>query len=354
MELKPISLASLSHNKTIYYSSNTYAWSNYHLFTDIDKKILISWIDNKRVSLSNYQGKLYFPRITTFPRYKFTEYVRENNNLVRKVRDLKNADAIVLDIDEAKKIINDIPTDKDVYNIHQTHDYRDSYTSSEDLAKLQSKYTPVKGYFICESSRDFNYIAAIMELYNQGANLDILNVYDISNDIKKSSFVIDIPMSENVNSMLAAHDPGSVKLGMDLLCNCELDMSLLQIMLAISKNYNNIRNNTHYHTVNYKSFIKELYNKGINHDILGNYDTPGIIQLYLQLNPSKRVITEDEADFIKYTIKDYIGNKFSFTANGFKISSLEIDVNIDESKVIKKNKVEELEEVISEDGQIHC
>lgn len=330
MEIEKIKVETISYN-------NSKNIRDYNVISITDLELLNTWIDNSLIKFKGFQGKLLFLKDTTFPRYKFSDYSVNNNKVVRRVREAKSANALVLDLNYFKDLISKglrnisyfqgIRVDSEGNNIHINIS---DYDENKPIPFIKKCYH-INSYNI----KIITNLGYLLHIYNNFNSLKIINVFDLSEEVNKGNDIIDVEFAKSINQLLGADD-ASVKLGMEMLTNCNFEASLLHIMILIANNNRKIRNNDYYSSVNFKNFRNKLYNyTNIHFDYLKT-NTNDTVQEFLKIEGKS--LLETDVDYIKDCIREELEQSITFIHNGYTISNFDITLNIDPSKIIA-NKV---------------
>lgn len=323
------------------YLEYSHSWSNSKYYnsgkfiTSGDLDILNTWVDAQIIKFDKYQGKIYFHTLTKFPRYKFTEYVRTGTQKVRRVREPKSADAVVLDLKECKKILTSSIGDNKIYehigNYQQTG--IELYTETEkDPGKFNNIY---QGNFIRNlNSSTSLYLSALIELYNNFNTIKILDVVDINASLNTNS-ILDASSAADIEKLFKSSDSESIKLGMELMTNYLIEESLLYIMLLGSTYGRKMRDNSYWYSTSWKSYLNNLDSFDISERYFQYSQTPyAVIEEFLK-KENKKLLQQD-IDYIKDCILSQLKETYSLEDSGFsvRIAKEDITLNIDPSNII--------------------
>jgi len=334
-------------NKFILQSQNynkVQIYNNYDGILEKDITSLKDWITNSLIPFSNFKGRVLFLKDTTFPRYKFTEYSRNNNQIVRRVKEGKNADAIILD---SREYLRFLENQKSYYRYYQK--IAEEGPNKEALP-VYIEVPDDKGPFTVKMraygqwyQRDVNYLRNIVDAYQNFSSLKLINVFDVQDTVSKDYTPINKEYSTQIDTLLGSSDPQNTKLGMEILTNCDIEASLLYIMMLCNKYYNNrIRGNQYTTSTAWKSFINTLNSFGVHVSNFQQGSTPEqVLQQFLLLK--NKMIFEEDVQYVKGEVKDYINRLYNFDTTGFALEDFNVTLKIDPNKIIKKD-IEELEE----------
>lgn len=302
---------------------------------------LRTWLVSSQVSLKGFKGKLYFHKDVEFPRYKFTEYSRNNNKIVRRVRDIKNADVVVMDTNYFIPQLDQILKDADYYSKELLGK---GVTNSNNLPVYtdvtdQNKSMAIKR--CCYGAYDNRRLVleTLVELYNTKQNLKSVSVYELNDVITKTGCSIDSEMSENLKNLLNSNDPASIKLAMEIMTNSDFEASLFHIVLLCSLFAQKMINNSYWNSTAFKSFRNNMERLSLNIEYLRGNTTIDAIEKFFSLD--NKFIFEEDIDFVKKLIKEEVDGQYSLDSTGFEITGYEINLKLDPNKIIKREKEEE-------------
>lgn len=332
MKLKDIVIESNSGSSYKYYNS-------YRFLSSVDIQTLKDWVTNSLIPFSTFKGSVLFLKDTTFPRYKFTEYSRSNNQIVKRVREVKNADAVIVNVNAYKQFLEDIRPSI-IQKISEEHG---------DTKKPLYLHVTANQAFCEEGCLVYgnnNFLENIIDNYNNYNHLKILSVFDVQDHLSKQYSPIDKARADDLDKLLGSTDKESVKLGMEIMTNSDIEGSLLYIMLMCNKHWYNMRFNQYTASTNWKAFRKTLESFGLyQHHIEGNNSIDQTIKNFLTLK--NKFIMEDDIPYIKSCISEEVERTFNFSSTGFKINIQSIDLQLDEDKIIKKaQETPELQEQV--------
>jgi hypothetical protein len=327
------------------------SYREYKFISESDLKLLKAWYNSSIMPFKGFSGKVYFSKHTTFPRYKFSEYTRTKNKLVRKVRDVSNADVLVIDTKRYTDILN-------IQGYTTPNSYikliGSSYVNPNTGGLIERDvYSDVssagnnveEGYKFSKGWGNLEEIEFLIECYTNQNNIKICNVQEINTEVNKGYKPINSEVAASYQMLLSSTDPANVKLGMEMMTNSDLEAGLLHIMILCGKNNKNIRYNPYYNSVNYKAFRDKLYNlSGFHFDYLEDSETASIITKFLSMD--NKFIQEEDIEYCNKLVKEDIINNYTLEDNGFIIENIDIKLNIDPSKIIqaKSTDVELIEE----------
>lgn len=325
-----------SWNKNVFYNY-------YKVITKEDVEELKNWLKGSVVKFNGNNGKVFFHTDTEFPRYKFTEYSR-NNNKVRRVKKAISADVIVLDVDRYVKILESIES------FMQKKYYITGKKSNDGLYDLYQETTgsscTIEGYVLNKYYNEhINTLEILIELYNNNNQLKSVKIQDLNEVITKNSNPITVEMSEQIDRLLSSHDNETVKLGMEFLTNCDFEASLFHIILLCGKHGGKMKSNPYWNSTSFKTFRDVLLTKNVNVEYLRGNNSIKSVETFLALKGNK-YLYEDDVEYIKNCIKQELDEQYTFDTCGYIIKNYQIELNIDQSKIIKLDQEGENKEEV--------
>lgn len=314
--------------------------TEYLTITKKDVEDLKTWLVSSQVSFKGFKGKVYFHKDTEFPRYKFTEYSRNNNKIVRRVKDIKNSDVVVLDtnffIAELDKLLKNVSYyEKDIVTLTRVN--------KDNLPVYENKTTSmsIKRLLIGAYDGHKKVLETLIELYNTKPVLKSVSVYDLNDVVTKTANPIDSEMAENLKNLLNSNDPASIKLAMEIMTNSDFEASLFHLTILCTLYGDKIKRNPYWNSTSFTSFRNSMSRMGLQIEYLHG-DVMDAIKRFFELD--NKFIFEDDIDFVKKCIKDQVDEDYSFERGGFSLKNYEIVLNIDPNKIIKNTLVTEPEE----------
>ena len=278
----------------------------------------------------------------TFPRYKFTDYGKNNNNIVQTTRTAAYADAVVIDV---KEWISALKTKFYIHTLQHigvTVDEKNEYIKFVDDVDLQSAPN-LNEYVVAHShyGKNKNILETIVQAYNEFAGTKILNVFDLNSVINGQNGPMTSDVAEQLTQLLKSSDKETVKLGMEMMTNYDLESSLLHIMLMASQAGNNFRYHDYWSSVNFKAFREKFRQiAGTYVENLAGDDPNSVLQRFL--TNDKSFVLEEDLPYIKSVISEQIKGTFSLSYNGFILNSFDFDLNIREDQIIRAQNKEQL------------
>ncbi len=317
-------------------------YNEHNFISESDVNVLKDWIKNSLVPFSNFKGKVLFLKDTTFPRYKFTEYSRNNNQIVKRVKEGKNADAIIIDSKEYLNYLNNLNSYYRYYQkIAETGPNKEETQVYIEVSDDKAPYTVHGRTFGIYYRKEINYLKNITTAYQNFSSLKLINVFDVQDCISKDYTPINKEYSTQIDTLLASTDPQNVKLGMEILTNCDIEASLLYIMMLSNKHYyQRMRGNMYTTSTAWKSFVNTLSSFGVHMNSFTSGNSPEtILQQFLMLK--NKMIFEEDVQYVKEEVKDYINKLYNFDTTGFTLENFNVSLKIDQDKIIKKDIEEE-------------
>lgn len=310
--------------------------TEYVAITKKEVEDLKTWLTSSQVSFKGFQGKVYFHKDTEFPRYKFTEYSRNNNKIVRRVKEIKNADVIVLDINRFLPHL-----DRLLKNVeHFEKEIVSKTTFNKDGLPMyieKQSSMAVKKMLIGSYNHEKHVLETLTELYNKKNTLKFVSVYELTDTLTKTGTPIDTEMANNLKNLFNSNDDASIKLAMEIMTNADFESSLLHITLLCTTYRSKIVHNSYWNSTAFKSFRNNMNRLELQIEYLQG-DTMDSLQKFLSV-PDKFVF-EDDIDFIKKCIKEEVDSTYNLERTGFELTHYDIKLNLDPNKIIK-NKPEE-------------
>ncbi len=327
------------------YLETSYSWgaSKYYndgfLVSEVDIKLLKDWLDQQLTKFDKYQGKIFFHSMTEFPRYKFTEYVRSGAQKVRRVREPKNADAVVLDLKVCKQIL-----ESDLGRV-KTYEHIGMYQGGTSPLYTETTKDPLKFSNIEKSvflgTNTTLTLTALIELYNDYPNIKILDVLELNSTINTGS-IMDNSSADDIGKLLKSSDNESIKLGMEMMTNYAIEESLLYIMILVSSYGSKMRGNSYWNSTSWSSYMNILQKYNIS-DYTFRYSTSVFDTVKLFLTTSKKKLLQQDIEFIKESILSEIKDSYNLENTGFalKLDKESITLNISPSDIIKTEEPEQ-------------
>lgn len=318
-------------------SSGTKHYNNHSFISSGDLDILKTWYESNIISFKGFNGKVFFSPLTTFPRYKFTEYSRNNNQIVKRVRDLANSDIVVIDTNKFSKSFN-IGSPKIFQKI------TDSCTDTDPKYLGLPVYITVSTISAyCEEGYNLNMYSAFEELkflvhlYNNKNSIKLVSVSEVNTEINKQYQTINSVLARSLNLLLGSDDVANVKLGMEMITNVDIEASLLHLMILSSTNNIRIRDNDYYSSTNFKSFRNKLceLSKKVDFKYFNGESIINNIKEFLSMD--NKFIQEEDVDYCYKLIEEELREQFKLEEDGFVLDKFTIKLNIDPNKIIKKH-----------------
>jgi len=314
--------------------------TEYLTITKKEVEDLKTWLTSSQVSFKGFNGKVYFHKDTEFPRYKFTEYSRNNNKIVRRVKDIKNTDVVVLDTTYFLKELDNILKNAKYYEkdlVSKSRMNKDSLPVYENLSTSMS----VKKLMYGTYNNEKKILETLVELYNTKNTLKTVSVYELTDVLTKTNNPIDSEMSGNLKNLLNSNDEASIKLAMEIMTNSDFESSLFHNILLCSLYGAKMRQNSYWNSTAFKSFRNNMDRMGLTIEYLHN-DTMDAVQKFLSID--NKFIFEQDIDFIKKCVKSEIDAQYSMSNTGFELINYEVKLNLDPNKIIKNTPTTEPKE----------
>lgn len=324
--------------------------------TDIEYKLVhVKFIDDiKSFIKSTYSIKdndiLYIDKSCTVPRFKLKDFCTEKN--VKITRDITKATSIFISDDVTKeyfdaKTVEKIPVKDFVYALNKKCQYHPDAIKVKELIESEKLDFIIIGYYTYVNQLD-------MKIDYQAYNVLIINDenYDKfqlilqgnthhQNDLLKllnNSVTMDADMYKQMSQMLNTNEDANIKLAMELLANCDYELSAVYILLLF-KNYGSTMWDSGYrHHVNFKSLLK-FFELNARYEV-ARFDLDHIVN---KLKAKNLMTNENLAVLMpiaEQEIKEY--NHFSH----FKVKEIEFeekekeDENEDDEEIVNINDEE--------------
>lgn len=330
------------NSKKIVVTSNNRYYGNqqneYYVVKESDLEIIEQWLDKNQTDFAAFSGKVMFMKDANFPRYKFTEYGKNNNNIVQITRTSAYADAIVIDCKEWKNILKSYVSRSRIFQqIGVTVDEKEEYIEFPKETDLNSAPNLVK-YGVVNHYRDtiINSVQTIIEAYNEFAGTKIINVLDLSSVINKSAGPLNAEITAQLLPLLKSSDSDTVKLGMEMLTNYDIESSLLHLLVIQASKGIKLDYNNYWSSVNFKAFrdkFKQL--TGYTFD----YNSNTVYDAVTNFLEKDNLILEEDVIFIENVIKEELMSSYSLEGHGFCIETLQIKLKIKPEQIIKMTSV---------------
>ncbi len=322
--------------------------SKYSYISSDDLKTLGEWLKNSVIPFKGFSGKLFFPKSTEFPRYKFREYSLATNGTVSRVINTKNADACVVDLENLKEVVKSRNLTNKTFNLVTNKEAKQQelpyFVETKALGSRISKEKQSISYFwgvnvplhkLCEDYRSY---------LESGKVLPFIDVAELTKALGKQYEAIDAERAEQLLALLKSQDRDSIKTGMEVLTNCDIEASLMHIMLIFSQAGSNMRSHAYWNGVSFKTFREALSTKKINYEYLSGSCPVDVVQEYLKIKGS--FVQEEDIPYIKGLIRTDIEESYNFEESGFKLTGYEIELDIASNKIIKKEVKESNKELV--------
>lgn len=317
------------------YGNSKYYYKRGLIIED-DLKTLKAWLDTTVVPFKGFSGKLFFHKTTQFPRYKFTEYSRNNNKLVRRVRDIDNSDAVIIDVDTHINNVNNMLNSIKNYTIINNAHNLPQHTQTGEPCYVKDDSGLTKGNVTRgEFSNSHINIDFLCWLYNNWTkkNFKIISVYDLNQNLGKQYEAVNASKSEQLGRLFQSKSNDDIKLAMEVMTNCDLEASYFHVALLFGKYGNAMRNISYWNSTSFKAFRSNVDNLGLNCESLIRMQTLDIVEEYFTLE--NKFIFEEDIHFVKALIKEDVEKSYNFETTGFKLNNYEIELKIDPTKIIK-------------------
>lgn len=316
-----------------------------------DLETLKTWLSTTVVPFKGFAGKIYFAKTTEFPRYKFADYSRNNNQIVRRVRDIDNSDAVVIDTTEYIDVIKTGLRNLNNWSLVEL-DYngtgQSSYVNST-LALGQDYYRPYS-----EHNQDYKQLEFLTWLYSNflKKNFKIINVQDLSQNLGKQYEAINVTKAEQLARLFDSKSMDDVKLAMEVMTNCDLEASYFHSALLFGKyGRNEMRVNNYWNSTSFRTFRNAFDGLGLNCESLWGQTPLRVTESYLKL-PNKFIFEED-IEYVKKLVTEFVEENYKFETVGFKLNNYDIELNVDPSKVIKSTVIDAVSEPeLVESGEV--
>jgi len=295
------------------------SYGNYKGFflSKTDLLTLKGWLTSSVIPFKGFQGKVLFQKELKFPRYKFTQYSREVNTLVRRVKSISNADAIVMDVEYYMSLLEKCEKNMESYNASFKEDPK-----GVNVGFLESHFL-----------RFLNSIQILEQLYKDIKNLKIISAFDLNAILGQEYSTIDKIKLEQLSKLFNSGTPENVKLAMEIMTNCDFEPSLFYICLLFNKYGELIRRNQYWYSTSFSAFRNALDKTELAYENFHRFETMQVVEKFLLL-PNKFIL-ESDVDYIKHLVQEEIKNKYNMEDTGFELTISDIKLNLDPSKIIK-------------------
>lgn len=330
-------------------TKNTWGDSNSNVFgiTEAEKDTIVKWLESNQTPFNGFAGKVFFMKDVTFPRYKFTDYGRNNNNIVQTTRTTAYADAVVIDVKLWVDLLKNKFHNRTLQHIGVTVDEKNEYIAFHTGTPLTT--APNLGNYITASTygNSKTILETIVQAYNEFAGTKILNVFDLNSVINNENGPLTSEVAQQLTQLLKSNDTETVKLGMEMITNYDLEASLLHLMIIASECGNNMRYQNYWSSTNFKAF-REKFRQATNNyfENFGSNSISSIVSDFLT-NPSSLILEED-FNYVNSLVTEEIKSTFELNRNGYMLTDFKFKLNINENQIIRKQQiVEESAEVIN-------
>lgn len=256
--------------------------------------------------------KVFFLPGIDFPRFKLSEYGKNNN--IRRTINISSASIIVIYGDLVEKFFEkyftwnlfenkNIISKNGLGNLYKRDDKenRSYYNLSRNIDK----------YLQFSSNTDFEFLKLILYMQANPSKYKIITSDDLLNIVNTQSLILDKALFDNLDSMLASTDANSHNLALETICNTNYEKSIVKVLLLLTKHYNNaIAYSNYKNTVNFRTLERFISSIGFN--FYGNtYDTQ-IIEIINKFKYTTLDNSDQEAirDSVISQVKDYISKSF--------------------------------------------
>ena len=330
-------------------TKNTWGDSNTNVFgiTETERDTIVKWLESNQTPFNGFGGKVFFMKDVTFPRYKFTDYGRNNNNIVQTTRTAAYADAVVIDVKEWLNQLNNKFNKRTLQHIGVTVDEKNEYIQFPNGSDLTS--APNLGVYINASTYGNSkaILETIVQAYNEFAGTKILNVFDLNSVINNENGPLTSDVAQQLTQLLKSNDTETVKLGMEMITNYDLEASLLHLMIISSECGNNMRYQNYWSSTNFKAF-REKFKQATN-DYFENFYNKSISYIVSEFltNPNCLILEED-FNYVSSLVAEEIKSTFELNREGYMLTDFNFKLTINENQIIRKPQtVEEPTEVIN-------
>lgn len=330
-------------------TKNHWGDSNINVFgiTETERDTIVKWLESNQTPFNGFAGKVFFMKDVTFPRYKFTDYGRNNNNIVQTTRTTAYADAVVIDVKLWIDLLNNKFNKRTLQHIGVTVDEKNEYILFPNETDLTS--APNLGVYINASTYGNSkaILETIVQAYNEFAGTKILNVFDLNSVINNENGPLTSDVAQQLTQLLKSNDSETVKLGMEMITNYDLEASLLHLMLIANESSQNMRYQNYWSSTNFKAF-REKFRQATNNEF-DNFQKWGVNKIVSEflVNP-KALILEEDLNYINALIAEEIKATFKMDEDGFVLTDFTFKININENQIVRKPQiVEESTEVIN-------
>ena len=330
-------------------TKNTWGDSTSNVFgiTEVEKDTIVKWLESNQTPFNGFAGKVFFMKDVTFPRYKFTDYGRNNNNIVQTTRTTAYADAVVINVKEWISILNNRFTKRVLQHIGVTVDEKNEYIQFPNGTDLTSAPN-LNTYITAATYGNFTTVLeTIVQAYNEFAGTKIINVFELNSVINNQNGPLTSDVTQQLTQLLKSNDSETVKLGMEMITNYDLEASLLHLMLISNECSNNMRYNNYWSSTNFKSFRDKF--RQITHDYFENYMNHGTSRIVSEfLTNPKSLLLEEDFNYVNTLVTEEIKSTFKMEEDGYILTDFNFKLNINENQIIRKPQiVEQIEEVIN-------
>lgn len=311
-----------------YYKNTEFAKRG--LISKEDLNVLKTWLTTSVVPFNGFVGKIYFTKMTTFPRYKFAEYSRNNNQIVRRVRDIDNSNAIVIDTKELIEVIN-----SSLRYMTNWKFVQDNYNSTGQPVFTKDKLGDLYYQPHSEHNRDYTQLEFLTYLYTNylKKNFKIITVQDLSQSLGKQYEAINVIRAEQLSRLFESKGVDDVKLAMEVMTNCDLEASYFHCALMFGKyGHSAMKYNGYWNSTSFKTFRESFDKLGLRIDNLFGMTPISVTTKYLKLE--NKYLFEEDVEYIKKLIKEDVEKHHNFEFTGYKLNNYEIEIKIDPSKII--------------------
>ncbi len=322
----------------------------YSGITEAEKNTIIKWLESNQTSFNGFAGKVFFMKDVTFPRYKFTDYGRNNNNIVQTTRTTAYADAVVIDVKEWISFLNGRLHTRVLQHIGVTVDEKNEYIQFSNETDLNSAPNLNRYVYVHCYGNTKTILETIVQAYNEFAGTKIINVFDLNSVINNQNGPLTADIVQQLTPLLKSNDQETVKLGMEMITNYDLEASLLHLLLIANDCANNMRFNNYWSSTNFKSFRDKF--RQITHNYFENFQNHGVNAIVSEfLTNPKALILEDDFNYINALVSEEIKSTFTMGKDGYVLTDFKFKLNINEDQIIRKPQIveqkEETEEIIN-------
>lgn len=317
--MKPYYYIRLSGYGNLKWNIDSRPWNKEYYLSDVDYINIINVYNKIQDKISNIPAKsnILIDKASDIPRSKLKEFISDSKckkvTLVSKanfifikretinwIRNLKEQKLYCLQPNNVKSLLNlDYPKDADFFALSEIGAYHNDYQQIKNQCEIK-KGIKIHGH---RNTKTIDSINFILSLVNSKATL----IFDdcLTKEMNSNGIDLDEEIFETLKGMLLSKDDSTSKLGIEMLCNVNLEENnIFKISLLMNyihnSSYNSLKLNK-FKTKNLKSLLDFLHLNDIRWN--QSWEIYGISMW-------NRFKNTEHADFIKQFLIEHLNRHF--------------------------------------------